>query len=162
MLVRLLEGMDRRRFDNTVVSLLRIDTFAPKLHKLGIRTETLDIRGGAAVISSAPRLIRLMKDVRPDLVQTWMSRSDLLGLFANRRAGCTAQLERALQRAGFFDLLAGVEAAFQSRRAPGVDAERHRLHFLSRPTMAREPWVQTEALAIHSRWGRYQDISPQF
>ena len=87
MLVRLLEGMDRRRFDNTVVSLLRIDTFAPKLHKLGIRTETLDIRGGAAVISSAPRLIRLMKDVRPDLVQTWMYHSNLLGLFANRRAG---------------------------------------------------------------------------
>jgi glycosyltransferase involved in cell wall biosynthesis len=87
MLVRLLEGMDRKRFDNTVVSLLRIDTFAPKLHKLDIRTESLDIRGGTTVISSAPRLIRLIKDVRPDLVQTWMYHSNLLGLLANRRAG---------------------------------------------------------------------------
>ena len=87
MLVRLLEGMDRKRFDNTVVSLLRIDTFAPRLHKLGIRTETLDMRGGATVISSLPRLIRLIRDVRPDLVQTWMYHSNLFGLFANRRAG---------------------------------------------------------------------------
>jgi len=87
MLVRLLEGMDRKRFDNTVVSLLRIDTFAPQLHRLGIRTETLDIRGGTTVISSMPRLVRLIKDVRPDLVQTWMYHSNLLGLVANRFAG---------------------------------------------------------------------------
>ena len=87
MLVRLLEGMDRQRFDNIVVSLLRIDTFAPTLHKLGIRTETLDIRGGASAILSVPRLVRLIKAARPDLVQTWMYHSNLLGLLAMRLAG---------------------------------------------------------------------------
>ena len=45
------------------------------------------MRGGATVISSLPRLIRLIRDVRPDLVQTWMYHSNLFGLFANRRAG---------------------------------------------------------------------------
>ncbi len=84
MLVRLLQGMDRDRFENSLVSLLRIDTFAADLHQLGIGTETLDIRGTASALAAVPRLVRLIKEGRPDVVQTWMYHSNLMGLAATR------------------------------------------------------------------------------
>lgn len=84
MLVRLLQGMDRRRFENTVVSLLRIDTYAGDLHRLGIRTETLDLRGAGSALGGLPRLRGITREVRPDLVQTWMYHSNLMGLLATR------------------------------------------------------------------------------
>ena len=87
MMVRLVEAMDRERFEHTVVSLLDVDGLAPRLRSAGIRCETVGMRGGASVASGLPRLIKLMREVRPDVVQTWMYHSNLLGLLANRCAG---------------------------------------------------------------------------
>ena len=86
-LVRLLGSMDRRRFENSVVSLRRIDSLTPRLRGLGIRTEMLDMRGLATAITSMPKLIGLIQEVRPHVVHTSMYHASLLGLLANRLAG---------------------------------------------------------------------------
>src|SRR5262249_19000179 len=61
-----------------------------------------------------------------------------------------AGLERAFERTGFFHLLDRSEAAVQVERADGVDAERDRLHFACRATVARAARIQTASMAIRS------------
>ncbi len=86
-LVRLLGAMDRRRFESTVVSLRPIGSLAPRLRGLGVRTEMLGMRGVTTALASMPKLIRLIKEVRPNVVHTSMYHASLLGLLANRFAG---------------------------------------------------------------------------
>ncbi len=82
MLARLVTATDRDRFTSIVVSMTDEGAVGPLLTKAGIRLETLGMRRGRADPRAVPRLLRILRAVRPDVVQTWLYHADLLGLVA--------------------------------------------------------------------------------
>jgi glycosyltransferase involved in cell wall biosynthesis len=86
MLVHLVTGMDRQRFENRVISLTDEGVLGARLRRQGIDVQTL----GLARVPDPVRLARLagwLRHSRPDLVQTWLYAADLLGGVAARLAG---------------------------------------------------------------------------
>jgi glycosyltransferase involved in cell wall biosynthesis len=79
-LLRLVAHTDRRRFRSVVVSLTDTGVLGPAIKAAGADLHTLRLPGGAPTPSGLLRLLRLLRDVRPDIVQTWLYHADLLGL----------------------------------------------------------------------------------
>lgn len=70
----------------TVVSLTGAGKYGPQLESVGVTVHSLNLSGEAA-ISGVVRLVRILRDARPDVVQTWMYHANLLGGVAARVAG---------------------------------------------------------------------------
>ena len=88
MLARLVAGLDRARFRCTVVSLGAGGALAAEIAAAGVSVHSLGMRRG--LVSGAAgilRLRRLLRAVRPDLLQTWLYHADFTGLVAGRLAG---------------------------------------------------------------------------
>jgi hypothetical protein len=79
MLLKLLTKTDRNRFDPTVVSLTSEGPLAPEIGKLGITVLSIGMKRGIPGFSDFEKLKSAIKEIRPDLVQTWMYHADLLG-----------------------------------------------------------------------------------
>ncbi len=88
MLHKLLQNIDRNRFEPTVISLMSKGEIGPRIEALGIPVHTLDMRRGLPNPLMVLRLARLLRQLQPALVHTWMYHSDLLGGLAARLAGC--------------------------------------------------------------------------
>ncbi|MBN2140357.1 MAG: glycosyltransferase [Desulfovibrionaceae bacterium] len=86
-LVRLLSRLDRARFACRVVSLVPGGDLAPELRGLGLELDDLGMRRGRPSARGLLRLIRIIREFKPDLVQTWLYHADLLGLAAAGLAG---------------------------------------------------------------------------
>ncbi len=71
-----------------VVSLTDAEKYGSKLKALGISVTCLNMPRGRLTLSGIWRLLRQIKKVRPDVVQTWMYHADLLGGVLARLAGC--------------------------------------------------------------------------
>jgi glycosyltransferase involved in cell wall biosynthesis len=82
MLLRLTAGSDRSRFSSTVVSMTAGGLIAGLLAAAGVRVESLGIGRGRADPRGAVRLLRLLRELRPHILQTWLYHADLLGLCA--------------------------------------------------------------------------------
>ena len=80
MLVRLATATDRNRFRPVVVSITAGGAFAPVLQAAGIELRQLGMRRGHADPAGLFRLDRILREVRPDVVQTWLYHADFLGL----------------------------------------------------------------------------------
>ena len=87
MLHKLLSATDRARFEPVVVSLLPEGPVGPRIRALGIPVHSLGLRGAWAVPAAMLRLARLLRRLRPDVVQGWMSHANLLAGLAARLAG---------------------------------------------------------------------------
>ncbi len=87
MLLKLLERIDRSRFDVHVISLATLGDIGPHIQALGIGVEALGMRGGLPSPLRFLRLVRRLRALRPDVVQTWMYHADLLGGLAARWTG---------------------------------------------------------------------------
>ncbi len=87
MLLRLLTGLDRRRFAPSVVSLIHLGPVSEKIRQLGISVRSLGMKPGKPDPVSLVRLVRWLRQDRPDMLQTWMYHADLLGGLAGRLAG---------------------------------------------------------------------------
>ena len=87
---RLVCNMDRSRFSNTVVTMvpMRAETgiVQPTPEEAGIPLHALEMRNGIPDPLSAARLFRIIRQVKPDILQTWMYHADLLGLFVGKSA----------------------------------------------------------------------------
>lgn len=83
-LCRLLERIDRSRFDSCVISLTGIGEPGRRIRLAGHSIIELGARRGNADPRLICRLINIILSVRPDVLQTWMYHSDLLGLIAGR------------------------------------------------------------------------------
>ncbi len=79
MLYKLLTATDRARFSPEVVSLLRGGAMVERIQRLGIEVHTLGMRRGVPNPGALARLVRLLRRHRPELLQTWLMHSDLLG-----------------------------------------------------------------------------------
>ena len=86
-LLRTLAHADPDRFSHHVVSLTPSGDLASAVRETGAEVSEVPVTRGVLGFLSLTRLRGIMLDSRPDLVQTWMYHSDLLGGLAARLAG---------------------------------------------------------------------------
>ena len=84
MLCNLLLRSDRERFDLHVVSLIDDLRVAGPIIEAGIPIEVIGMRPGIPSPAAVLRLIRHLRSLRPDVIQTWMDHSNLIGGVAGR------------------------------------------------------------------------------
>jgi len=87
MLYKLLSRMDRNAFEAGVISLTDLGPVADRITSLGIPVSALGMTRGRPHPVMLWRLARLLREHSPDIVQTWLYHSDLIGGLAARLAG---------------------------------------------------------------------------
>jgi glycosyltransferase involved in cell wall biosynthesis len=87
MLLRLLEQLRTSDYDPYVVGLTEPGEISDAIARLGIPVEALGSRRGVPDPGTVFRVARVLRRVQPDVVQTWMYHSDLIGGLAARVAG---------------------------------------------------------------------------
>jgi glycosyltransferase involved in cell wall biosynthesis len=134
MLVRLVSRMDPASFENHVVSLLPAGPLRRPLDQHGIPVSSLSMRRGRPNPWAIVRLARLLADVRPHILQTWLYHADVLGTLAAR--------------------LARVRTIVWNVRASNVDRSHHgTLSALTRRAAARLSRLPS-AVVVNSAAGR--------
>jgi len=73
-------------FRHVVVALRDRGHYAPILEAQGIRVHALGMNYGMSIPAKVKQLASIMRDERPDIVQTWMYHADLIGGAAARLA----------------------------------------------------------------------------
>lgn len=88
MLHKLMANLDRRDFDLKVVSLLERGVTGTKIEAAGVPVEPLHlVQRGVPRPAALLKLAGILRQDRPDVVQTWMYHADLCGGLAARLAG---------------------------------------------------------------------------
>lgn len=87
MLLKLLERLDRTRFRPMVISLTTKGEIGPRIATLGIPVVVLGLHPSLPNPLLFFRLVKFIRQFKPDIVHTWMYHADLLGCFAARIAG---------------------------------------------------------------------------
>lgn len=82
MLYKLVAHSDRQRFRHVVVSLLEVGTIGKRIEEIGIPVHTLHMHRGRANPLALVRLLAALRNTNPDILQTWLYHSDLLGWMA--------------------------------------------------------------------------------
>ena len=86
-LLKLLSHMDRAEFQPEIVSLTNVGVVGESIRALGIPVRSLGMSRGVPNPLFVLRLARMLRDARPDLVQTWMYHADLVGGLAAKLTG---------------------------------------------------------------------------
>lgn len=102
-LTRLLLRLPAERFRSQVVSLLDGGELAGVIRSMGVPVLSLGMGRGLPDPRGLWRLARLLREQRPQVVQTWLYHADLLGLLAARLSGCGAAVSWGL-RCAYMDL----------------------------------------------------------
>ncbi|BDS05307.1 hypothetical protein NT6N_03470 [Oceaniferula spumae] len=82
LLKRLSIGLKEDGFDQTVISVLPLEPIgklAPEFEKAGIRVLALDVDGPISGVRGLFKLASILRETQPDLLQTWMFHSALIG-----------------------------------------------------------------------------------
>lgn len=87
VLCRLCLNTDHSKFEHIVVSLTTSGIYGQKLLNAGVKVYCLQIERWYSVGSALFRLYQLIRKSKPNVVQTWMYHSDLLGGIVARIAG---------------------------------------------------------------------------
>ena len=82
----LLAGDMSDRLDCHVISLSDTGTFGPKITDLGVPVSALGMRGGKPSAAALFSMRRLVKRIRPDVVQGWMYHGNFAALLARKFA----------------------------------------------------------------------------
>jgi glycosyltransferase involved in cell wall biosynthesis len=87
-LARLVSNMDKSGFQSTVVSMTRgyDRAMVQDLTKAGVIFTCLEMRAGVPKPMAVMRLMRVIRETRPHILQTWMYPADLLGLIVGKLA----------------------------------------------------------------------------
>lgn len=78
-LCKLVEHMDTTRFGNAVISLLPEGPVASRLRSAGIPVYSIGMRRSPTGLFGFFRLLSLLGELSPDVVQTWMYHANFLG-----------------------------------------------------------------------------------
>ena len=126
MLARLVERMDPARFRCTVISLVEPGQVGARLRDKGVGVTSLGLRRGRPAAGAVRRLVRQLREHRPDVLQTWLYHADLLGLVAGRLAGVPHVLwnvrssDMAMGRYGLLSRLTLHACRFAARYPDGI------------------------------------------
>lgn len=88
MLKRLLLSDPIAQQKTIVISLTDLGKIGQLLREEGFTVHVLNMHGPWSFPIAVLRLVRLIRQCKPDIVQTWMYHADLLGGWAARFAGC--------------------------------------------------------------------------
>jgi glycosyltransferase involved in cell wall biosynthesis len=91
MLSRLVARTDRDRFRSLVVTITGAGNMAAAVDRAGIELISLGIRRGTPDPRGLFRLHRILREVQPDILQTWLYHADFLGLVV-KQLGYTPHL----------------------------------------------------------------------
>ncbi len=83
MLYKLLSRMSRERFTPVVVSLMDRGTMGDRIEALDVPVYAIDMKHGTPAISAMWRLIRTVRQLKPDLIQGWMYHANLAAQVAS-------------------------------------------------------------------------------
>jgi glycosyltransferase involved in cell wall biosynthesis len=87
MLYRFLGASDAQAFRNEVISLTGRGALAEKIEALDVPVRALGMRPGMPNPLAINKLAVMLREAKPDVVQTWMYHADLIGGLAARLAG---------------------------------------------------------------------------
>ena len=76
--------------EHVVISLMSDDKYGELLRESSIEVLSLDFKKGAMSLGGVYALYKRIRKVSPDVIQTWMYHSDLIGSIAGRLAGVKA------------------------------------------------------------------------
>jgi glycosyltransferase involved in cell wall biosynthesis len=79
--------MADKKNTHQVISLMSIGWYGERVAKLGIPVHALDMPKSKLTRHGVIKLYRLIREINPDAIQTWMYHSDLLGSAIARLAG---------------------------------------------------------------------------
>lgn len=96
MLVKLLAGLDRGRFDPVVVSLTDEGSQGAEIRALDIPVYTLNMRSSRGSLPALLRLRRLFRLLKPDVVHGWMYHGALAALLTKGHAGGLVGIRQSL------------------------------------------------------------------
>jgi glycosyltransferase involved in cell wall biosynthesis len=83
MLVRLAGGLQKRGFDQHVISVSGRGTNNQKLEALDVPVTALDLKSIPQAPIAAGQVVRLVNTIRPDILQGWMYHGDLFATLAH-------------------------------------------------------------------------------
>jgi len=87
MLYKLLKTMEGREFYNKVICLVEPGSITEKIRGIGVPVKCLGLNHGMVTPCALIELTKALRVSRPDIVQTWLYHSDLLGLLTARAVG---------------------------------------------------------------------------
>ncbi len=90
VLARLVSKLDRQVVENRVISLTGHGPIGNELSNAGVPVSTFEFSRNLSGAAQYGRLVKVIRDGAPDIVQTWMYHADLIGGSAARLAGCPA------------------------------------------------------------------------
>jgi glycosyltransferase involved in cell wall biosynthesis len=82
MLARLVERLEGGPVSNVVIALRSAGEVAARIKRRGVPVFELGMRSETSALSAVWRLVRLIRQFRPDVLQTWLYHADLAGLVA--------------------------------------------------------------------------------
>lgn len=83
MLAKLLDSMDRSRFENRVVSLTVKGEIGARIEASGVRVSCLGASGTSGFVRAVWKFRRILLRERPDVVQSWLPHADLVATVAS-------------------------------------------------------------------------------
>jgi glycosyltransferase involved in cell wall biosynthesis len=87
ILARLVTHLDPLKFKSQVISMLPPGPVADQLQANGIHVMSLNMSAGRITPNAVFRLTQLIRNHKPDIIQTWMYHADFLGGLGARLAG---------------------------------------------------------------------------
>ena len=84
MLAKLCKAMNKKRFLCRAVSMVHAGPIAQDITRAGVQLDSLELDLGRPKPGALFRLIRILREFKPHVVQTWLYHADLLGLMAAR------------------------------------------------------------------------------
>ncbi|MFK7910211.1 MAG: glycosyltransferase [Akkermansiaceae bacterium] len=83
ILHRLAKGLHGKDFHQKVISVLPLGRLAPGFSESGIKVDTLNVRGLISGLAGVLRMAKMIRREKPDILQTWMFHSALIGEIAS-------------------------------------------------------------------------------
>jgi len=87
MLYKLLSAMDREQFSSEVISMTDIGPVGKKIEALGVPVRALGMQRGIPSPFGLLRLVKWLREAKPDVIQSWIYQADLIAGIAAKLAG---------------------------------------------------------------------------
>ncbi len=87
MLYRMIKNLDRSNLNVNVISLTSMGQVGTMMVSDGITVHALNLNNYFLFLLRFARLIKLIRKIKPDVIQTWMYHADLIGGLASKISG---------------------------------------------------------------------------